>query len=50
MPSQHANAWADLFKQMPGVIAPGYLDPFEDMALDPSLLGAFGSMPGDLTL
>ncbi|KAL2694596.1 hypothetical protein Neosp_001181 [[Neocosmospora] mangrovei] len=40
----------DLFKQMPGVIAPDYLDPFEDMALDPSLLGVFGSMPGDLTL
>ncbi|RTE79295.1 hypothetical protein BHE90_006227 [Fusarium euwallaceae] len=40
----------ELFKQMPGVMVPGYLDPFEDMTLDPSLLGAFGSIPGDFTL
>ncbi|RSL61449.1 hypothetical protein CEP54_006225 [Fusarium duplospermum] len=40
----------DLFKQMPGVIAPGYFDPFEDMILDPSLLGAFGSISGGFTL
>lgn len=48
--SDHANAWVDLFKNIPGVIAPGHLDPFKDMALDPSLFGTFGSMPGDLTL
>ncbi|UPK89707.1 hypothetical protein LCI18_000642 [Fusarium solani-melongenae] len=40
----------DLFRNTPGVIAPGHLDPFEDMALDPSLFGTFGSMPGDFTL
>ncbi|WAO87809.1 Fungal-trans domain-containing protein [Fusarium falciforme] len=48
--SDHANAGVDLFKNIPGVIAPGHRDPFEDMALDPSLFGMFGSMPGDLTL
>ncbi|KAI8676468.1 Zn(2)-C6 fungal-type domain-containing protein [Fusarium sp. Ph1] len=40
----------DLFKHMPGVIAPGYLNSCEDMTQDPSLFGAFGSTPSDFTL